>query len=85
MVQLQAFTTNDYLLKINCFDNNKLQNRRKKWEIIIKFFWISKNIISKFSRRPLIGQNDPVNVLLLDAFFLWLKKGRNELTHTFGC
>ena len=29
MVQLQAFTTNDYLLKNNCFDNKWLQNRKK--------------------------------------------------------
>ena len=32
MVHLQTFTTCDYLFKNNCFDNNKLQNRKKKWE-----------------------------------------------------
>ena len=30
MVELQTFTTNDYLFKNNCFDNNKLKNRKKK-------------------------------------------------------
>ena len=34
MVQLQIFTTSDYVLKNNCFDNNLLQNRKKKWEKI---------------------------------------------------
>ena len=43
-----------------------------------------KNIISKFSGRDLIGQNDSLGVLLLDEFFLRYKKGRNDLTHTFG-
>ena len=30
MDRLQTFTTSDYLLKNNCFDNNELQNRDKK-------------------------------------------------------
>ena len=38
MVQLQTFTTSVYLLKENCFDNNKLQNRKKKGENIISIF-----------------------------------------------
>ena len=33
-------------------------------------FEISKNIISKFSGRALIGQNDSLDVLLLDEIFL---------------
>ena len=35
MVQRQTFTTSDYLLKNNCFDNSSLQNRKKKWGKII--------------------------------------------------
>ena len=35
MVQLQTFTTSDYLFKNSCFDNNQLQNRKKKFEKII--------------------------------------------------
>ena len=58
MVKLQPFTTRDYLLKINWFDNNTLQNRNKKWVKIFHSFEISKNIIIKFLGRALIGQND---------------------------
>ena len=32
MVQLKTFTTSDILLKNSCFGNNKLQNRKKKWD-----------------------------------------------------
>ena len=32
MVEPQTFTTSDYLLKNSCFGNNKLQNRKKKWD-----------------------------------------------------
>ena len=32
--QLQTFTSSDYLLKNNCFDNYKLQNLKKKREKI---------------------------------------------------
>ena len=42
-------------------------------------------MISKFSGRALIGQNDSFDVLLLDEFFLRFKKGENDLTHTFEC
>ena len=45
MVQLQSFTTSDYLLENNCFYDNKLQNRKKKLEKNISFFEISKFII----------------------------------------
>ena len=38
MVPLKTFTTSDYLLKNNCFDNNKLINRKNKWEKIVSFF-----------------------------------------------
>ena len=86
MVQLQTFTKSGYVLKNNCFDYDKLQNLKKKWEKLSNSFEISKNIISKFSGRLLIGQNDSLDVLLLDAFFLQFKKGpgRYDLTHTFG-
>ena len=70
MVQLQTFTTSDYVLKKNCFDKNQLQNRKKKFKKLVNSFEISKNIISKFLERALIGQNDTLDVLLLDEFFL---------------
>ena len=38
-------------------------------------FEISKHIILKFSGRALIGQNDSLDVLLLDEFFLRFEKG----------
>ena len=69
MVQLQTFTKSDYLLENNCFDNNKSQNRMKKWEKLFYSFEISKHIISKFSGRLLIGQYDS-----LDVFFFNLKR-----------
>ena len=67
MVQLQTFTTSDYLLKKNCFDNNQLQNQKKK---LFHSFEISKNIILTFAGHALIGQNESVDVLQLDEFFL---------------
>ena len=45
MVQLQTFTTSDYLL---IFYNNKLQNRKKSWKKLFNSFKISKNVILKF-------------------------------------
>ena len=57
----------------------KWKNGEKK---LFNSFEISKNIISKFSGL-LIGQNDSLDVLLMDDFSS--KKGRNDLTHTFGC
>ena len=35
MVQMQTFTTSDYLFKNSCFADNELQNPKKKWEKII--------------------------------------------------
>ena len=40
MVQLQTFTSSDYLLKTNCFDNNKLQIVRKKRKKLFNNFEI---------------------------------------------
>ena len=38
MVQLQIFTTSDYLQKkSNIFDDNKKRNRKKKFEIFFPF------------------------------------------------
>ena len=74
MVQLQSFTISDNLLKNNYLDNNQLKKSKEK-KGKINSFEISKNIISTFSERPLIGQNDFVDVLLLDEFFLQSKKG----------
>ena len=48
MVQPQPFTTGDYLFQNYCFDNYKLQNR-KKGEKIFHSFEFSKHIIFKFS------------------------------------
>ena len=56
MVQMQTYTTSDYLFFKNCFDKIKSLNGKKK---IFNSFETSKNIISKFSGRALIGQNDP--------------------------
>jgi len=56
-----------------------------KWEKSFNSFEISQYINSPFSARLLIGQNDSLDVLLLDKFFLRFKKGRNDLTKTFGC
>ena len=50
MVQLQTFTQSDYLLKNNCFDNNSLQNWKKKWEKIISFLWIKQKYNFKILR-----------------------------------
>ena len=84
MVQLQTFTTSDYLLNNSCFDNNKLQNREKKSEKIFHSFEISKNIILNFPGRAQIGQNDSLDFIILDEFFLRFKKCRKNLAHTFG-
>ena len=56
----------------------------EKWEKFISFFWMGKNIIWKLSERALIGQNDSLDVLQLDEFFLRFIKGRNDPTQTFG-
>ena len=80
MVQLQIFPTSDYLFKISYCDNNKIE--RKNLKKIFPSFEISKNIILRFSWRALIGQNDSLDVLLLDEFFLRFKKGRNDLTQS---
>ena len=58
MVQLQTFTTSEYLLKNNCLNNIHIVIKSKeKMGKLFDSFEISKNIISRFSRRPLIGQN----------------------------
>ena len=44
--------------------------KRKNGKKLLNSFEISKNVISKFSGRLLIGQNDSLDVLLLDEFFL---------------
>ena len=69
MVQLHTFTASDYLLKNNCFDNNKLRNRMKIGKKLFHSFELRKNINYKFSGRLLIDQNDSVDALLLDEFF----------------
>ena len=43
-----------------------------------------KNIIYEISGQLLIGQNDSLGVLLLVDVCIEYKKGRNDLTDTFG-
>jgi len=43
---------------------------RKIRKKLFDYFEIGRNIISKFSGRALIGQNDSLDVLLFDEFFL---------------
>ena len=69
MVQLPTFSTFSYKIE------------RKMGKKLFNSYQISKNLISKFSGRLLIGQNDSLEVLLLDDFFLRID--RNDLTHTF--
>ena len=71
--RLQTFITSGYLWKNNCFDNNLLQNREKKWKKIFHSFVLSKYKISKFLWPLLIGQNDALDVLLLDEIYLRFK------------
>ena len=47
--------------------------KRKTEKKLFQSFEIRKIIISKFSGRALIGQNDSLDVLLLDDFFCDLK------------
>ena len=47
MVQLQTFTTSDYLLKHNCFGNICYKIERKNGKKLFISFEINKNIISK--------------------------------------
>ena len=58
---------------------------RKNGKKIFNSFEISKTIVSKFSGRLLVGQNDSLDVLLLEEIVLLFKKGIHDLTHTFGC
>ena len=53
------------------------ETERKNWKIYYSFEF-SKNVISKFSGRLLIGQYDCLDVLLLDDIFLQFKKDRND-------
>ena len=76
MVQLHTFTTSDYIFKNDFLVYNWLQNRKKKMRTkLFNSFEISKNIISKFSGRLLIGQNDFLDFLLLDKIYLQFKTG----------
>ena len=56
MVQLQTFTTSDDLLKKIALIIISLKNRKKIEKKLFHAFEISKNIISKFSGRAIIGQ-----------------------------
>ena len=61
MVQLQIFTTSDYLQKYNCYDNNKKQNH--------KIFLIGRNdslvlLLDVTSIQFEKGRNDLTNWLL---------------------
>ena len=74
-VSTANFTTSDYSQPNDCFDNNKLKNREENFFKLFKSFKFSNNVF--FSGRLLIGQNDSLNVLLLDQ--MQFKKGRNYL------
>ena len=64
---MQTFPIKDYLLKNNCFDNIKLQNKREIVKKIFNSFELSKNIIYKFSERLLVDKND--------SLIFWTKFG----------
>ena len=70
IVQLQTFTTSDYLIEKNCYEKISCRIERKNEKKLFNSFEISKNIISTFSGRALISQNDSLDVLLLDEYFL---------------
>ena len=72
---MQTFPTSDYLIKNNFFDKIRNKIESKNGENIFFSFELSKNIISTFSELLLIGQNDSLDVLLLDEKFLAIKKG----------
>jgi len=74
MVQLQTFTTCDYLLKIVALIIISYKIERKNGKKLFNTFEISKNIVSIFWGRILIGQNDSFDVLLLNDFFCDFKK-----------
>ena len=74
MVQLQTFNTSDYLLKMVALIIISYKIERKNGKKLFNTFEISKNIVSIFSGRILIGQNDSLDVLLLNDFFCDFKK-----------
>jgi len=74
MVQLQTFTTSDYLLKMVALIIISYKIERKNGKKLFNTFEISKNIVSIFWGRILIGQNDSLDVLLLNDFFAISKR-----------
>ena len=81
---MQTFPTSDYLIKNNFFDKIRNKIESKNGENIFFSFELSKNIISTFSELLLIGQNDSLDVLLLDEKFLAIKKGTKLPDPYFG-
>ena len=70
MVQLQTFTTSDYLFLKIALLIISYRRERKNFKKLFHSFEISKNLISKLAGCALIGQNDSLDVVLLDEFFL---------------
>ena len=62
--------------------SHKIEKNGKK---LFHSFGLRKYKISKFSGPLLIGQNDSLDVRLLDEIYLQFIKGRNDLAQTFGC
>ena len=71
IVQLQTFTTSDYLFSKNCFDNNELQNRKKYEKYEFYEMDINCNALSKLFgdfcnlSLPALGVESVKTVLLL--------------------
>jgi len=84
MVQLHNLTTSDYLPKSNIFDDNYKQILKNNLQFFSHSFDFGINVISEISGPLLIGQNDSLGLLLLVDICIQFKKGRNDLTDTFG-
>ena len=85
MVQLKNFITSNFLLKriiALIILSHKIERKNEKKKLSNSFV-ISKNIISakKFSARLLIGQNDSLDVILMEEFTCDLK--RVEMTYPY--
>ena len=82
IVQLQTFTTSDYLSKNNCFNNISYKIFRKNGKKLSNYFEISKNIFSTFSvfwsewflRRPLVQGGDNISSKIMYTYRTPYKK-----------
>ena len=80
---VQLLTTSYYLQKVIylIIIINKIERK-----IFIYFFLIFLNLAKMLFRKSQDGicQNDSLGVILLGDIFLQFKKGRNDLTDTYG-